>query len=748
MFSFFRQVFRGFTLVSLCAILIPLTVFAGVVAALIFFPLPATMPVAKSSVPSQATKIYDVNGELVKELRTFDMNIPMEKSDVPETLKNAVIASEDKSFYRHKGIDLRGISRALWADFNNKKAVQGGSTITQQYVKLVYTNREVTLTRKVREAILASQLDRQMPKDEILYRYLSEVYFGGGAYGAGAAAESYFHKPVKDLNVSEAAMLVGLIPAPHAWEPRANREVAESRRKLVLEHMLQEKFIDQKQYEEFVARPLWLEEQGTPPGPVTMVYPVKDVPTPYPYFTDYVQKYLEVRYGPELAQRGGLRVQTTLDPAIQDAAEKAVADRLKGTKPPLSMALASVEPQTGFVRAVVGGRDYNDNANGGKVNLALGGCPAQPGPKIKVAVAATCWTEAIPTNSGSGRQPGSSFKAFVLAAAYEKGTQPTKVYPAGSVYTLPAKWCRPTPTYDCRVKNAEGEGGGSASVKEALVHSYNTVYVPLALDTGLPNVASMAKKLGVDSMYFADQGPSFALGTTEVSPLEMAGAYAVFANNGVRLPATPVVKVVDPKGKVLEDNSNREGKRVISAAVADNVTDAMRGVIERGTGNPNANIGRPAAGKTGTTESFGDAWFVGYTPTLSTAVWMGNNTNRDRINYKGNRNIYGGTVPTQTWASFMKAALSKVPQTDFNQPAPITRVNADVITNPGATTIPVIAPQQSRSPITTPTGDYDETIRSGPSVSAPALAATPTSAAPAPSTTAVNATPTTAAPNR
>lgn len=725
MFAFIRQVFRGFTLVTLCILLLPLAAFATVFAALVFFPLPATLPTAATARPSEPTQIFDIDGQLIGEIATFDQHIPIQSSDIPTIMRQATIASEDKGFYKHKGIDPRGTARALWADFNNKKAVQGGSTITQQYVKLAYTNKERSLSRKIREAVLASQLDRQVDKDEILYRYLNMVYFGDGSYGIGAAAQSYFHKDVKDLDASEAATLVGVIPAPSSWGPRGNLPTAESRRKQILEKMLQQKYLTQEQYDDAVARPLWIVGRDDEPEKTTRIYPLRESSTVYPFYTDYVKQYLENTYGAERGLRSGFKVQTSLDQTMQDAAEKTVADKLKGTKAPLEMAMVSVEPQTGFVKSLVGGRDFAVK----EVNLALSRCPVASKVQGKIVVPPDCWTNKMVEGGGSGRQPGSSFKPFVLAAAYERGTQPTKSYPAGSSYRIPAKYCTPSAKYDCVIHNAEGEGGGSASVKEALVHSYNTVYVPLGLDVGLINVAQTAKDLGIADLYVTSLNPSMSLGTSETSPLNMASAYGVFANRGVRLAPTPIVKILDNKGHVVEDNSNRQGKRVLKEEVADNVTDAMVDVIKRGTANPNAEIGRPAAGKTGTTEDFGDAWFVGYTPTLSTAVWMGNSTDRNRMNYRGNTRIYGGTVPAQTWATFMKKALANVPATDFKEPAPIKKVNAEAISNVGtATTVPYFAPRTVRSPITTPPGDYDETTRGGPQVFAPTT--TPPSTSP------------------
>jgi penicillin-binding protein 1A len=707
-FGFIRQVFKGFTLVALCVLLIPLTVFTCIVGAFVFLPLPANLPEPKSSVPSQGTRIYDVNGNEIAELRKFDLNIPIKQEDLPDIMKKATIAQEDRKFYEHGGIDPRGIGRALWQDYRNKGAVQGGSTITQQYVKLAYTNRESTITRKIREAILASQLDRQADKEEILFRYLSEVYFGEGAYGVGAAAQLYFHKDVKDLNASEAATLVGIIPSPSAWSPRADPQGAENRRKSVLRQMFDQGYLNQQQFDDAVAHPLWIESNGDAPGPVTLIKNVKRTETKYPYFVKYVEAYLIEHYGDDMTYRGGLRVQTTLDPALQDQAEKIVADKLKGTSDPLSLSLISVEPQTGFVKAMVGGRDFSKS----EVNLTLSKCPAKPGEGVKVEVEPSCWKDPKTViEAGSfGRQAASTWKAFVLAAAYEEGISPSKVYPGGSVYNIPG--CNKPGTKECQIRNSDGHGGGSMTIKEAMAQSLNTIYAPLGRDVGFQDVAKMAQKLGVnDAWYSSDMHRNtgvYSLGVIEIAPLEMASAYGVFANRGIKQTTTPIVKILDTESKVIEDNSERKGERVISENVADNMNDALQGVIDHGTAAGGGNIGRPAAGKTGTGEDFGDAWFVGYTPSLSTAVWMGNRTDNKTINYKGNRSVYGGTVPLQTWAAFMKAALKDVPQTKFEEPAPITKVNTNVLQNT-ETTIAQITPGQVRQPKPLNAGDFDQT---------------------------------------
>lgn len=665
-----RRILRPIALFVLCSVAVPMAVTVTVLGAFLFLPLPAVLPETKLGAASGISHVYavDSSGRPVEiaVFREFEQNIPISPQDIPTHLKSAVISSEDQSFYKHGGVDLRGSMRAIVADLRGGGLVQGGSTITQQYVKNAYTDRERTITRKVREAILASQLDQQVDKEEILFKYLSTIYFGEGAYGVGAASETYFRKPITQITVSEAAMLAGLIPAPSRYEPRGNPNLAEVKRKIVLKKMLEQRLIDQATYDDALPQQVWLVKAGPPPGPVTAIYPPVEVQTQYPYFVDYVKRYLISRYGPEKVFRGGLQIQTTLDLDMQRKADQHVANALKGTSQPLEMSLVSVEPPTGYVKALVGGRDFY--APGGQVNLALGKCPARPAATEKVELEPSCWSEGSTEveGGGTGRQPGSSWKPFVLAAAFEKGIPPTKVYPAPSKICVD-KYCP---------QNYEGGGGGSANLRSATHKSYNTVYVQLGRDVGVKNLMETAKKLGIGSAWYTPRqhGLSLSLGAQEVSPLDMASAYGVFANGGRRAPATPVVKVLDSKGAVLEDNTKPGTKQVIDEIIADNVTDVLKGVISNGTGT-RARIDRPAAGKTGTAQEWRDAWFVGYTPTLSTAVWMGyKDRPRTMSGIKGNRHVAGGTIPAATWGAFMKDALKGVPVTDFNEPAPIKRI--------------------------------------------------------------------------
>lgn len=719
------RLWLAFKVAVLSVVTVPVAVSGTYIAAQLFLPLPVNLPTERAQVTAGISRVYDIDGTEIAVFREFDQKLPVEPGDIPVILKQAVVSSEDKNFYKHSGVDLRGTTRALVANLRGRSLSQGGSTITQQYVR--NTSKGITfersLFRKVKEVLAANQVDRGLEKEEILFRYLNTIYFGEGANGVGAASETYFRKPVSQITLSEAAMLAGLIPAPSLYEPRGNPAVADQRRRVVLRLMLEQGYIDQAAHDAAAAQTVWPMIRGKPPGPVTLIHPPVTEFRKYPYFIDYVEKYLRARgFDPD---RNGLRIQTSLDPKLQAEAEKAAAQALRGTAQPLEMAIASVEPPTGFVKALVGGRDFYKGAYA-NVNLALGGCPRKPPESVKIAVRAACWDDptAVIGGGAPGRQTGSAWKPFTLAAAFEKGFQPTKTYAAPGTYRIPG--CRPTPTDPCKISNNEGQGGGSQSIRTATAQSTNTVYAQIARDVGLPPTAEIAKKLGLGSAWFSPErhGLSYTLGVLDTAPLEMAAAYAVFANRGERAPATPIVKVIDSKGKTVIDNTKPKPERVMNEIVADNVTDLLRGVIASGTGK-GADIGRPAAGKTGSSQFNANAWFVGYTPTLSTAVWMGKADGQGPKNaLRGIRGlpriVYGGTVPAATWKAYMSEALKGVPVTDFNEPAPIKSI-ADALKrkersgfDPGPRRAPTdvgnggqfefdVPPPKAREPVTTTT---------------------------------------------
>ena len=713
---------------------VPIAVMATILIALLFLPLPATVPPAKPIATIQPTQVYDRNGKLIATFHQFETRLPVSESDIPQVLKEAVVSIEDRNFYKHGGVDIRGSFRALMADLRSSGRVQGGSTITQQYVKLTYTNGKRNLVRKVKEAILASRLDRQSTKDEILFQYLNTIYFGDGGYGVGGASENYFRVPVSQLNLAQAAMLAGIIAAPSAWAPRENPTAAEDRRQLVLDKMLQQGFITESQHTEASSQRVFDLTSGLPPPPgVTVIYPPQVDQPQYPAFVDYVLRYLLLKYGPEKVYQGGLRVQTTLDPKVQQLADQSVQNGLKGTTEPLEMALATVEPQTGFVDAVVGGRDFGGQGPYSATNFALGGCEKKPPASVPVEVAAGCWAGNTITGGGSGRQPGSAWKPFVLATALSEGFSPSKVYSAPRVFTVPN--CRPTPTNGCTISNNEGEGGGSSDIRHATWYSINTVFAQLVRDAGCSETGAMAKKLGITSAWYSSHvqtcSGAYALGEVGVSPVDMASAYGVFDNHGARAEPTPILKILDSNNHALVDNiaTAPATTAALDPVVADNVTDVLRGVIASGTGT-GANIGRPAAGKTGTTSNFTNAWFVGYTPTLSTAVWMGyaNNQTTTMI-LPGVGKVFGGTVPASVWKAFMSQALAAVPATDFSQPAPLsTLTDALAARQRGG-----INPGQQQAPADTPPGG--PYIVNPPGLTLPPPSTTTTVVPPASSTT-------------
>lgn len=656
-------VVRGVTALAVASLLVPILVVGILAVSLLTMPFSGSLPVERPTIESRISRVFDSTGAEIANFRRFETSLPVKAGDIPPVLVDAVLAVEDQRFFQHKGVDSRGVFRALWADIRGGGYVEGGSTITQQYVRMAYTGDKRTLGRKLREAILAGRVEKKLSKQEILHRYLSRAYFGSGAYGVGAAAETYFGKSIRDVSLTEAAMLAGLLSAPSLYDPRTSPGEAEFQRQRVLGKMADQGRITRVQYNQALPLRVTLADNRPAAGaaPATVILPAKAPPNRYPWFSDYVRGYLIARYGDDMVYSGGLRVETSLDPVMQTKAEAAVSEALKGTQAPLEIALASIEPKTGLVRAVVGGRDFARS----QVNLALGTCPRREGPvqgDVPVCV----------PGGGSGRQPGSSFKPFTLAEALEDGMALDKSYRGPGTYTYPN--CRGA---GCTVHNVESGGYGSLNLRQATAYSVNTVYAQLIQDVGVKDTAELAHRLGLTMISPEGKlasgepyGPSLTLGAAEVSPLDMAAAFGVFSARGMRFSATPVLRVLDSSGKVLEDNRTRAGKRVLEERIADQMNDVLKGVVTQGTAKA-ADLGRPngTAGKTGTSENFSDAWFVGYTPELSTAIWMGYaDSQRPLVNIKGLPRIYGGTLPAKTWRDFMAAALEGKPVSDFVPP--------------------------------------------------------------------------------
>lgn len=556
---------------------------------------------------------------------------------IPQHLVNAVLAAEDARFYQHPGFDLRAIARAAVVNADRGETAQGGSTITQQYVKnAFFQNPPRTLERKAKELRLALELERQLSKEQILERYLNTVYFGNGAYGVRAAAETYFGKRVGELSLADAALLAALIKAPALYDPRDHPRMAIQRRNYVLRKMVELGTATERR----AARAQTAGTRVTPHPP--------RIKTRQPYFVEAVKREVlhDRRIGLSEAERadalwkGGLEVESTLVPRLQRAAERAV-DGVLGRKSDPEAALVAIDPRTGRVVAMVGGRDWKVS----QVNLALGRA-----------------------GGGSGRQPGSVFKPIVAAAALEQGIPFDARYessPARFTFDDGSTW---------NVGNAEGGGYGMLPLNEALVHSVNGVYARLSIQLGGGQIASQAQLMGVKTKL--PPYPSIGLGSAEVSVLDIATVYATLANGGTAIEPTTIKKIEFADGSLLRPDQKRV-ERAVAPGNVWMITKVLEQVIERGTGVA-ADIGRPAAGKTGTTNDYADAWFAGYTPDLVAVVWVGYPQGRIPMHSVRGRRVLGGTFPAQIWRSFMTEALKNVPPREFKFPVgELVRVEID-----------------------------------------------------------------------
>lgn len=548
----------------------------------------------------QTSIVFAADGSVLARWHGDEDRVAVSLEDMPLYLRNAVVSIEDRRFWEHNGVDTEGIVRALRANATAGEVRQGGSTITQQLVKLLFTGGERTFTRKVREALLAYELESKVDKQQVLESYINTVYFGHGAYGVESAARRYFGKRTASLDLADGALLAGIIQSPSRFDPIDHPQAARERRDVVLHEMRMQGYITPDEERDAARRPV-------------QIAPPKEVPAVAPYFVEYVKRDLIERLGAEKVYGGGLRVYTTLDPQLQALAERS-ATTLKGRDP--EVAIVSVRHSDGAVVAMVGGRSFAAN----QFNLAAQG----------------------------RRQPGSAFKPFVLVAALEKGVRPTRVYSARpySVAVKDGIW---------NVQNYENAKTAPAMTLQAATNwSVNAVYARLIMEVGPEQVVRVAKRLGITTPLNAD--PAIALGglRTGVSPLEMASAYGTLANGGLRVRPSGVLKVTNTAGKVLY-TPDRTAARVVSRPVAVQASLMLHDVVERGTAQA-ARIGVWSAGKTGTTQSYRDAWFVGWSSDLSTAVWVGYpKAQIDMTNVHGIK-VTGGSFPAQIWAQYMRGA--------------------------------------------------------------------------------------------
>ena len=565
-------------------------------------------------IPDAASQFYDINGNVIYTTLSEERRVPVSIDKIPKHVQQAFIAIEDNRFYEHSGIDYRGTARALVSTLSGRE-VQGGSTITQQLAKNAFLTQERSIIRKIKEAFIAKELEHKYTKDEILTMYLNQIYFGQGAYGIESASLYYFGKHVQNLDIAEAATLAAIPKSPNYYNPFENPKESKNRQELVIDQMVKYGFISADSAAKAKAK--------------KMVYSTshKQQNNPRGYFFDMISQKVIAEVGADALYKGGLKIYTTLDMDMQLAAEKAMrhlpnyyTDSKKLTQP--QMALAAVDPKTGYVKAMIGGRGQD------KFNRA---------------------TLAV-------RQPGSAFKPFVYLTAMQNGFTPASIIEDKEEEF--AKGWKP--------QNSDMQWHGKVSLRTALKRSINVPTIKLAREVGVDKIVANVEKMGittlVDSGAYSDVNLAMALGglSKGVNPLEMASAYGVLATNGLYNKPIALLKIVDRDGKVLYQ-AKPQSKRVVDAASAYLTTNMLEDVLVSGTGG-GMGIGRPAAGKTGTTDTYIDAWFVGYTPDLSTAVWVGDDNNKHM------QRMYGSGAPLSIWHEFMINALASTPRTGFSNP--------------------------------------------------------------------------------
>ncbi|MFN2448902.1 MAG: transglycosylase domain-containing protein [Candidatus Baltobacteraceae bacterium] len=563
--------------------------------------------------PARSTRVYARDGSLLatlyKENRIWT---PVDK--IPPIVREAFIANEDHNFYRHHGVDFGGIVRAGLLDITHHRVEQGASTITQQLARGLFLTDKQTISRKVQEALLAMEIERYYTKDEILERYLNMIYLGSGAYGVDAAAHTYFGRGIAKVSAGQAALLAGLVAAPSDYSPYVNKALARERQRHVLDRMVESGYLTQTQADDAYARPLEL--AGEQPSGLQGFRA--------PWFTTYAVDQLEHEFGKQATYEGGLQVYTSVDPHMEKIGQQAVDWGIAQAKAEGigadEAALVAIRPSTGEIMAMIGGAHFSLT---NQFNRA--------------------WQ--------AHRQPGSSFKAYVYTAAIDSGMPPTTVIDDSPVSYDAGDGTKWSPMDD------DFQFMGPVTLRVALAQSRNVVAVKLLEQLGVDRVIQYAHRMGVASPLEANL--SLALGTSLITPLDQATGYATIANQGVHIPASPFRLVKDSLGNNVLDNQYPEQTEVVSAGTAYIVTSMLEDVINHGTGYPNAVIDRPAAGKTGTTSNFRDAWFVGFTPDLVAAVWIGN----DR--YQAMNESYGGNIPARIWARFMRASLVKVAKHEF-----------------------------------------------------------------------------------
>ena len=654
--------------------------------------------------------VYAADGSLLGSIPAERNRQPVPLRRISPWLQKGAVAIEDRRFYEHGGVDYQAIFRALWKDLTAGRVVEGGSTITQQVVRNLYISRERTLQRKVKEACLAIKLSEHWSKKRILDEWMNQVYFGNHAYGVEAAAQTYFSRHARELNLPQAALLAGLPQAPSLYDPLHHPAQARARRDEVLTAMLDIGEITPAQYRWAVNHV----KLGLKPG--ALYSTIRE-----PYFFGYVRDQLIAEYGASTVRSGGLRVYTTIDPAFQRSAEQAIRETLNLRGDPAA-ALVAINPANGAIRAMTA---VTPGKTGNQFNLV----------------------------AQARRQSGSTFKTFVLTAAVAQGVDPeTTSYVSAPFHYQPNPL---VPAWD--VSTYDHTYVGTTTIRRATLRSDNTVYAKLTLDVGPANVARMAKKLGVQTPLQAV--PSIGLGSLAVSPLDMASAYATLAAGGVYSKPKAIRKVALANGKLDTDApwGQAERTRVIPDGVAYEVTKILHENILYGTGVA-ANIGRPEAGKTGTTDNHADAWFCGYTPNLEATVWVGYPRAEIPMENVHGIAVAGGTFPAQIWNRFMSRALRYSPAVDFPLPkhepvwkpfhqgkyaigyVPVYQAPTTAITSaapPPPPRVPLAKPPVTPKPVLPPPSpppppESTQTVIVPPTTAPPETAPPPTEVAPPP----------------
>ena len=584
---------------------------------------------------SEGTKVYDDNDELVTEFHV-ERRIFVPLDQIPRALRDAILATEDARFYSHYGVDPMGIARAVYQNFRRGRIVEGGSTITQQLAKVLFLTPDKSLERKLKEAVMALELERRDAKDRLLEMYLIQIYFGHGAFGVEAAARTFFGKSVGQLSLAECTLLAGLPKAPSTYSPFEHPEAAKRRRATVLNRMVDVGTIPAEQAKKVSQTALGL-------------IPPERRRTTGQYYLEYVQQQLEAQYGADLVFKGGLQVYTTLAPTMQVKAERALRDGLRALESrrvaaaakdtaaaPVERpegALLTIDPQTGYIKAMVGGYDFFKS----EFNRAV----------------------------QARRQPGSAFKAFVYLAALESGQTPASVVDDSPIEFPAGRNGKPW-----KPENYDRKFRGPITYQQALEESVNVAAVKILEKNGIRRTVEIARRLGVESPM--GENLSIALGTSDLTLLEITSAYGALAHQGSWVRPTVIRYVLDSQRKLLEENTP-QSKQVVPPELAYVMTHMLRGTIERGTGVAARALGRPAAAKTGTTNDYSNAWFIGYTPQLVTGVWVG----YDRPRSLG-KDETGSRVAVPIWTKYMQDVLAGTPAEDFPIPERVVLVPVDL----------------------------------------------------------------------